>query len=188
MLGSLARWLRLLGYDATYHRRMDDAALATRARRARRVLVTRDRALAQRRLTGRVALLRARTLRGQWLELARACALRPPASLALTRCAVCNARLRPLSRRAAQARVPRYVHATRRRFRICPDCRRVFWRATHLDGIARRLGELRRAARRAFGTGKGIRARRTLGKGRAPRSASALKPGSGRGRRARRWP
>ncbi len=49
MLGSLARWLRLLGYDADYDNRRDDAELVRLARAEDRVLLTRDRELAARR-------------------------------------------------------------------------------------------------------------------------------------------
>ena len=49
MLGSLARWLRLLGYDADYDNRRDDAELVRLARAENRVLLTRDQELAARR-------------------------------------------------------------------------------------------------------------------------------------------
>ncbi len=149
MLGSLARWLRLLGYDALYVRDVDDEALVARARREKRLLVTRDRALASRRKAAPALCLRSRGLRAQWVELARACDLRPPPRAALTRCAVCNLELEPLPRPAARALVPAYVHATRRRFRRCPGCGRVFWRATHHHGLSERLRALRLLARQS---------------------------------------
>jgi hypothetical protein len=182
MLGTLARWLRLLGYDALYERGGEDGELAERAARLRRVLVTRDRGLARRRNAARVVLLRAVSLRGQWVELARALRLRPPRALAMTRCGDCNRRLRALARRSARALVPPYVHATRRRFRRCPGCARVFWRATHASGIEARLREMAAAARRR-GEARGAGAARRPGGGRRLRRKRA-----GRGRGARRSP
>ena len=211
MLGTLATWLRLLGYDARYCRALDDDALAEQARREGRVLVTRDRELARRRTAGRVALIRARDLRRQWIELARTLRLRPRLSQALSRCAICNKELELLARAAARPLVPPYVHATRRRFRRCPGCGRVFWRATHLRGISRRLRNLLQAARRVNSPRVGpprADARQAKGrriaaghaaKHRPTRRASAGRRGStrgvkvrsrpgGRGRRARRSP
>jgi uncharacterized protein with PIN domain len=211
MLGTLATWLRLLGYDARYCRALDDDALVEQARREGRVLVTRDRELARRRAAGRAVLIRAQDLSRQWVELARALRLRPRLGRALSRCAVCNRELEPLARAAARPLVPPYVHATRRRFRRCPGCGRVFWRATHLHGISRRLrnlvqaahrvnapqaGEPRAAARRA--KGRRVAADRAAER-RLPRRASAGRRGTGRGvrvssrsggrgRRARRSP
>src|SRR5688572_14214772 len=45
MLGRLARWLRVLGYDTIYDTSLDDRALAELADREDRVLLTRDRHL-----------------------------------------------------------------------------------------------------------------------------------------------
>jgi hypothetical protein len=149
MLGTLARWLRLMGYDALYERSGDDSRLAAKAARLRRVLVTRDRGLAARRGAGRVVLLRAEALRGQWVELARSLRLRPPRASALTRCGDCNRRLEALPRPRARPLVPPYVYSTRRRFRRCPGCGRIFWRATHASGIEARLRELAAAGRTA---------------------------------------
>lgn len=183
MLGTLATWLRLLGYDARYCRALDDDALAGRARREGRVLVTRDRELARRRTAGRPVLIRSQDLSRQWAELARSLRLRPRLGQALSRCAVCNRELEPLARAAARALVPPYVHATRRRFRRCPGCGRVFWRATHLHGISRRLRTLVEAARRANALTSASR-----GTGRGERKGGLRARTGGRGRRARRSP
>jgi hypothetical protein len=165
MLGTLARWLRLMGYDVLYERDGDDGELATKAARLHRLLVTRDRGLAARRGAARVVLLRAASLRGQWLELARALELRPRLASALTRCGDCNHRLRALARRKARLLVPPYVYATRRRFRRCPGCARVFWRATHTSGIEARLRGLAAAARAAASARRLRRRRAARGRG-----------------------
>src|SRR5260370_242592 len=49
-VGRLARWLRALGYDASYHPRIDDAELVREAAAESRVLLTRDRDLTKRRV------------------------------------------------------------------------------------------------------------------------------------------
>ena len=46
MLGTLAKWLRILGYDAFFDPALDDHQLVRLARAELRVLLTRDRALA----------------------------------------------------------------------------------------------------------------------------------------------
>ena len=51
MLGRLARWLRLLGYDTAYENDADDLYLARRARAEDRILLTRDRAVSYTHLT-----------------------------------------------------------------------------------------------------------------------------------------
>ncbi len=60
MLGKLARWLRILGYDTAYERDVSDEELIERVGHEKRWLLTRDRYLAQRRLVrDRLTLLRA---------------------------------------------------------------------------------------------------------------------------------
>src|SRR5512136_1517512 len=47
MLGSLARWLRMIGYDTVYDKNMDDPELVKFARAGNRYLLTRDKELAK---------------------------------------------------------------------------------------------------------------------------------------------
>src|SRR5437773_9294670 len=49
-VGRLARWLRALGYDSSYHARIDDSELVREAAAENRVLLTRDRDLTRRRV------------------------------------------------------------------------------------------------------------------------------------------
>src|SRR5262245_32355628 len=50
MLGSLAKWMLILGYDVLYLRKVEDSVLVERARAEDRIVVTRDRRLTERRL------------------------------------------------------------------------------------------------------------------------------------------
>ncbi|MGC8839517.1 MAG: Mut7-C RNAse domain-containing protein, partial [Anaerolineae bacterium] len=70
MLGRLARWLRILGYDAAFEPDLEDAQLVRRARAEGRILLTRDRDLARRRGV-RVLLLEYECLEGQLQQLQR---------------------------------------------------------------------------------------------------------------------
>ncbi len=48
MLGSLARWLRIMGYDATYEKDHDDDSILRISKDEGRVILTRDEELAAR--------------------------------------------------------------------------------------------------------------------------------------------
>ncbi|MBT7186711.1 hypothetical protein HN911_05200, partial [Candidatus Bathyarchaeota archaeon] len=48
MLGSLARWLRIAGYDSIYFRGLDDNLLLVEIMSFSRIMLTRDRELFQR--------------------------------------------------------------------------------------------------------------------------------------------
>ncbi len=143
MLGKLARWLRLLGYDALYLQ-AEDTLLARRARAEGRLLLTRDRELAKRRGL-RVLLVEAQELEAQLREiLPRLPALPPQAP---PRCMLCNEPLRPISHAEASELVPPYVAAHHDDFKQCPRCGRVYWRGTHWDGIVHLLEAVREGQR-----------------------------------------
>ena len=48
MLGKLAKWLRILGFDAVFFAKIEDDALLQLADREERILLTRDNGLIER--------------------------------------------------------------------------------------------------------------------------------------------
>ncbi len=135
MLGRLARWLRLLGYDTLYWREGSDAALADQARAEGRLVITRDHQLAARRGVNAL-LVSAETLDAQLAEV-RAALGDPPGPL--TRCPECNGVLEELAHADARDLVPAYVWQTQPTFRRCAGCGRVYWQGTHVPGMLARL-------------------------------------------------
>ena len=144
MLGRLAKWLRLLGYDTAYDNVASDPELARRARAEARVLLTRDRELSTRRGL-HTLLIHSEVLEEQVQEVQDAfpCSLPSP----LSRCAVCNAALEPVTAADVAGRVPPYVLRTQTEFRCCPGCERVYRPGTHLQEIRQRLRRLATTSR-----------------------------------------
>jgi uncharacterized protein with PIN domain len=138
MLGRLARWLRASGYDTVYAPGVDDAELLRQARAQGRVLLTADRALAQRR-GAQTLLIEAQDLAGQLRRVGEA--LGPPPGARFSRCVVCNGELVPVDKPAVRAQVPPYVFATQDKFLRCPNCGRIFWPGTHVERMKRLLDD-----------------------------------------------
>lgn len=136
MLGRLARWLRLLGYDAAYENDAADLHLARRARAEGRVLLTRDHALAARRGL-ETLLITSEKLEEQIEQVRRA--LGPPPEPALSRCNRCNVPLQDAAPEEVADRVPPYVLRTQDTFRRCPECGRVYWAGTHLEHMSEQV-------------------------------------------------
>ena len=141
MLGALAKWLRILGYDALYDPGLDDYQLMRLARAEDRVLLTRDKELARRRGI-RTLLIESQVLEEQLQQVVAELELEPTTSF--SRCPVCNEKLVSLDREAARNRVPAYVARTHEQFRLCPGCGRVYWRGSHWQQMEERLETLRR--------------------------------------------
>jgi uncharacterized protein len=132
-VGRLARWLRALGYDASYHPRIDDAELVREAAAESRVLLTRDRDLTKRRViqTGvvRAILIRDDEVTAQLRQVFKELGLE--LKEALTRCIECNSELQARGASTVAERVPPYVRKTQSRYSECPDCGRIYWAGTH---------------------------------------------------------
>jgi uncharacterized protein with PIN domain len=138
MLGRLAKALRILGYDASYDPRIDDADLKLLALREGRIVLTRDREIADTNLPLRVHLIESDRPEEQLRQVVRELSLETEGAL-FTRCLVCNVPVEDVPRRQVEARVPPYVLSTQKRFARCPRCGRVYWAATHVDAARRWL-------------------------------------------------
>lgn len=139
MLGRLATWLRLLGYDTLYLPHADDPALARLARAQDRILLTRDVELTRRRGVKHL-LIRSEKVDEQVEQVFRAFKL--SAREAFSRCAECNHRLESVSKEAVRGLVPPYVFSTQERFRRCAQCGRVYWRGTHWARMLAQIEDL----------------------------------------------
>lgn len=142
MLGRLARWLRLLGFDVIYRRDVDDVELARIATRDARVLLSRDRGLLARRIVRRGLLVTDADTGTQLRQVLEAFDLRPDPARRHTVCPACNGRLREADPEALAGRVPPFVLRHHRRFAECPSCGRVYWEGTKTALEDRALAEL----------------------------------------------
>lgn len=134
MLGRLARWLRLLGFDAWYEADVPDERLVRRALDEGRWILTRDRALPVEWRAPRVHVVTAEAPFAQLREVVGAFDLGPRAH-PFARCSRCNTELAPLSAEEAERRVPARVRERHARFLACPTCGRTYWEGTHVARI-----------------------------------------------------
>jgi uncharacterized protein with PIN domain len=142
MLGRLAKWLRILGFDVLYFSRAEDRELVDVARREGRVLLTRDTGLIERTAKRPNRLfVRSDGWEDQVAQVLDEYGLwdkiRPN-----TRCVECNLPLKPLSRERARNLVTPYVREHASSFAVCPGCDRVFWQGTHYGDMERKIAKL----------------------------------------------
>ncbi len=143
MLGKLAKWLRLLGYDVAYERKIEDRELIRRAREEDRLILTRDARLVGRRRSprDRFLFIRDEHLPQQLRQVVRELNLSVTDHL-FTRCVACNAVIETIPREAVREQVPVYVYETQTRFSRCPACGRTYWPGTHGERARERLQRL----------------------------------------------
>lgn len=131
MLHGLGRWLRAAGYDtAIAGPGLPDHQVLRQALDDNRVLLTCDRALAERRpARGRALALTASGLDAGAAELRRKLCvdwLHAP----FTRCLLDNAPVRPADP-AARSRLPAKARALPGPVTTCPVCARLYWPGSH---------------------------------------------------------
>jgi len=129
-LGRLARYLRLLGFDCLYQNDYDDETVATIADSEQRIVLTRDRALLQRKLITRGCFVRAVRPRQQVKEvLARFDLYRLVAPF--RRCIRCNGILQAVDKQAIEGRLEPKTRQYIDTFRICTACGQIYWQGSH---------------------------------------------------------
>ncbi|MBO3803176.1 MAG: Mut7-C RNAse domain-containing protein [Candidatus Brockarchaeota archaeon] len=139
MLGDVARWLRIMGYDTLYFGDMDDGRILESS--AERVLLTSDEQLYRRALKlGIDAFL---VPGGALSEKLRTIVRRYGLSSASSgsRCTSCNGVLVPASReriKSSKEAPPPLVEEVW----ACPDCGKLYWKGSHWKGIGKALQEL----------------------------------------------
>ena len=141
----LARWLRLLGYDAEVLPGADDNRLIALALKESRVLLTRDTQIMLRRIvtTGKLKalLLQYDDPKQQLNQVVAAIGLNYNFG-PFTRCLECNKPLVNRSKEEVRGLVPPYVFDTQVEFKQCSDCKRIYWRGTHWQNMNREMEHL----------------------------------------------
>lgn len=142
MLGRLAKYLRILGYDTLWDPALTPAALWRIAEREGRIMLSGNRRL-------RCELPGADYLCVPMMDPVRQLALlvrrlellprgRSRGRL-FSRCIRCNRVLEPLPTEQARRKVPEAVLRRYDRFFTCPECRYAFWMGSHVRNTLRKL-------------------------------------------------
>jgi uncharacterized protein with PIN domain len=149
MLGRLAKWLRLLGYDTLYYPHIENRLLLKIAREDNRILLTKDTRLVKVRGLEKFLLLQDNNPFNQLRTVITSFNL-PVQNMLLTsreqpllsRCIVCNANLNDVSRDTVKDSVPVYVYQTSHKFRKCSGCGKIYWDGTHPGKFREKLAEV----------------------------------------------
>jgi hypothetical protein len=130
-LGTLARWLRILGYDACFDRGDVNRDFLRRAQQEDRIVLTRKRDMASRQFSGRLVIIEHDHVRWQLAEVIEKTGMRVDMERFYRRCARCNALLEKILLRDVEGLVPDYVYHQSGPFQRCPDCCKIYWSGAH---------------------------------------------------------
>jgi uncharacterized protein with PIN domain len=137
MLGKLAKWLRIMGYDTHYQSCYKPGRIQSLAREGR-ILLTRNLRAARGR-EGLVVIL-SDHVREQLGQLKEEGFIEVDQTKWFTRCMLCNEALCDAAPEAARENVPEYVFFEHPEgIRFCLSCRRFFWPGSHRQKMVAQL-------------------------------------------------
>lgn len=150
MLGGLARWLRMLGYETEYDPKSNDNKLLERLQEKGVVLLTRDEELYHRAESRSLTavLVRGETEEQRLGQLAKTVGVHLDIDMATTRCPQCGSKLDEISKEEASKRVPADSLKLYDKFWSCSnsECAKTYWIGSHWKRIHQTLDEARKIA------------------------------------------
>lgn len=135
-LGKLARHLRMVGFDTIWRDDLTDPELLRISSDENRILLTRDRVLANEAGPSRSFYVTPTDPGEQLREVVRHYSLQERVESGkgfLSRCLECNSPILPVQAHQVADRLPGHVRLEFNEFFLCPRCERVYWKGSHFE-------------------------------------------------------
>ncbi len=141
MVGTLARWLRAIGYDTIYLKDIPDRDVVAHALKDNRTILTRDHHFEKMKSVRYLVLIQSTKLADQFRQVVETLHLDIEKKL-FTRCMECNHLLTTIKKESVNGLVPPYVFKTNTKFSQCTNCGRIYWAGTHLSQIRDKIQKM----------------------------------------------
>jgi uncharacterized protein with PIN domain len=140
MLGSLAKWLRIFGFDTFYaNADITDNELLDLAKQESRVLLSRDKIIVTR--AGKKSIksvyVESTNLDEQLKMISKLFAINTHE--VLSRCIICNSLLMLLKKVDVHQNVPKKIYNSQDTFWYCQNCNKYYWMGTHYDAMIEKV-------------------------------------------------
>jgi uncharacterized protein with PIN domain len=132
MCGRLARWLRILGYDAEFIEDTSRHKIMMKSLAEQRIVLTRDTRLSKKKVY-KLILIKSDKIREQVRQVIKELNLKLKKEKFFSICSLCNKQVLQVEKEKVKGLVPLYVYQTVNEFYQCPECKRVYWQGSHYD-------------------------------------------------------
>ncbi len=143
MLGTLAKWLRIYGFDTFYaNSKISDKKLIKISKNEDRCLITRDKELAFRckKENIKIILLKVKNLDEQLKLVLHD--LEIDKDKFLSRCIICNSMVSKIKKEVVKNKVPVKIYEKHKNFWFCNKCDKIYWKGSHYDKMIQKLNNL----------------------------------------------
>lgn len=129
-LGTLARYLRLLGFDCWYDNHYEDGQIIRESVQSDRIILTRDVGLLKNKAVTRGYWLRNVMPKLQAREVLQRFDLLRQIKIFL-RCMVCNGLIKPVQKENVIEQLPPKTRIFYQEFYQCEQCQKIYWQGAH---------------------------------------------------------
>jgi len=144
MLGKLAKWLRIFGYDTIHDSVLKNPVLIFTARKEGRILLTRNTQLIKKRNLGDFLFIKSNFWDEQLIQIIKELNLIFQLDSSLfSRCTICNSKTIKVEKNIVQNHVPPYVFKNNDEFVFCPFCHKYYWKGTHWQRMDQTIREIK---------------------------------------------
>ena len=143
MLGTLAKWLRIYGFDTFYaNSKMSDAELIKISKDENRVLISRDKELIQIAKRENIKTIGLKTIDIDEQIKAVLNDLKFNMSQVLSRCIICNSEVEEILKDEIKEKVPKKVFENNEEFWFCKNCNKIYWKGSHYEKMIEKIHNL----------------------------------------------
>jgi len=151
MLGKLARWLRIIGFDTKYLNNTSDEKLIQIAFLENRILLTSDIGLYRMAIAKGIEafLIKGRTNFEKLAYLAKRFNIELKVDEMNSRCPVCGSRMELVEKNKVKDKVPENTYKLYEKFWVClnKDCGKIYWHGSHwkkINEVLNKANELKK--------------------------------------------
>jgi len=145
MLGTLAIWLRILGFDTFYANDViTDDELLHIANNEKRTIISRDKELIIRGKKKNLTTIEVNTtdLDEQLHQVLKIISI--DKKFVLSRCTLCSTILETRIKSSVEGKVPKKVFENNDKFWFCTTCNKYYWKGSHYEKIMHKIDEIKK--------------------------------------------
>ncbi len=132
-LNRLAKWLRLLGYDAVIYKSISLHKKIQLAQKERRIFLTRSKKIAKNSIQFSRRLIKSDDHLVQLKELENL--INYDENMIFTRCIECNKLLNSIEKDKIKNRLDEFTFQNFEKFKICRKCGKIYWEGSHYQNM-----------------------------------------------------
>lgn len=143
MLGTIAKKLRIFGFDCLYYDTIPDDDLVLVAKRQNRIILTKDAKLATNAIQHDIITIKleSSTEKEQLVEIARKIDCKK-FEMSYSRCSLCNGMLDQIEKDVILDKIPPKIAESIQEFWQCKQCYHIYWVGTHIRNLEKLAAEI----------------------------------------------